>query len=107
MAKWTTQLSHCNWYNFAYDINFNESTVGLWVSNGSEPLRQVIYPTNVTTYNATTYTDSSDWHIGQLRLPNNGLFNPAPEDWYWSGIYVEAPPITTSVAGPSSKYHKA
>ncbi|OXV07050.1 hypothetical protein Egran_05184 [Elaphomyces granulatus] len=98
VAKWTIQLNPCSWYNFAYNVNFNESTVGLWASNGSEPLREVIWPMN-----ATTSTDSADWHIGQLRLPNNGLFNPAPEDWYWSGVYVETAPITESVAGPVSE----
>lgn len=40
-TKWSTQLQADNWYNFAYDIDFDTQTVGLWASNGSDPLTQV------------------------------------------------------------------
>lgn len=39
-------------------------------------------------------------HIGELRLPNGGTDADA-EDWYWSGIFIEEGPITTSIAGPN------
>ncbi|KAF8510881.1 hypothetical protein BU17DRAFT_77622 [Hysterangium stoloniferum] len=97
VSQWSTTLKASNWYNFAYDIDFSTGTVGLWSSNGSEPLTQIVTPMS-----ATTFTDSADWHIGVLRLPKDGTIPATPEDWYWSGIYVEQAPITTSIAGPSS-----
>ncbi|KAJ7761532.1 hypothetical protein DFH07DRAFT_918236 [Mycena maculata] len=76
------------WFNFAYDINFSAGTVGLWASTGSDPLVQV-----VEAVPASTSTNSEDWHLGVLRLSNGGT----PEDWYFSGVYIESGPITTSV----------
>ncbi|KAI5122805.1 hypothetical protein M0805_000147 [Coniferiporia weirii] len=93
-TQWSTELQAGNWYNFAYDIDFSGGTVALWVSNGSAPLTQVVAPVS-----ASTSTNSEDWHIGQLRLPNGGS-DSAAEDWYWSGIYIESGSITTSIAGP-------
>ncbi|QKX64794.1 uncharacterized protein TRUGW13939_11970 [Talaromyces rugulosus] len=93
-TQWSTQLTAGNWYNFAYDIDFDAQTVGLWASNGSEPLTQQVAPIA-----ASTSTNSQDWHIGQLRLPNGGSDADA-EDWFWSGIWIEEAPLTTSVAGP-------
>ncbi|KAJ5511364.1 hypothetical protein LT330_009673 [Penicillium expansum] len=93
VPHWETELKPGNWYNFAYDIDFDAKTVGLWASNNCGKLTQV-----VSAVNASTSTDSADWHIGELRLPNGGL-NAAPEDWYWSGIFVEKAPITASIAG--------
>ncbi|RPB23453.1 hypothetical protein L211DRAFT_849720 [Terfezia boudieri ATCC MYA-4762] len=31
------------------------------------------------------------WHLGVLRLPNrsSGTSDPAAEDWYFSGVYIE------------------
>ncbi|TDL22203.1 hypothetical protein BD410DRAFT_821374 [Rickenella mellea] len=94
VTQWSTQLKAGNWYNFAYDIDFSGGTIGLWASSGSAPLTQV-----VAGVKGSPSTNSADWHIGQLRLPNGGT-NAAPEDWYWSGIFVEQAPITTSIAGP-------
>jgi len=94
VTQWSTPLVPGTWYNFAYDINFSASTVGLWQSTGSAPLTQVIQ-----NLSASTSTNSADWHIGQLRLPN-GDTSTAAEDWYWSGIYIESGSITTSIAGP-------
>ncbi|KAF8577697.1 carbohydrate-binding module family 1 protein [Ramaria rubella] len=95
VTQWDTLLTPGNWYNFAYDIDFSAGTIGLWGSNGSAPLTEIIAPVS-----ASPSTNSADWHIGVLRLPNGGT-DAAPEDWYWSGIYVEQAPITTSVAGPN------
>ncbi|KIJ48066.1 carbohydrate-binding module family 1 protein [Sphaerobolus stellatus SS14] len=93
--QWNTTLSPSTWYNFAYDIDFSAKTVGLWMSTGSNPLVQTIAPRS-----ASPSTNSADFHIGVLRLPNGGT-SAAAEDFYWSGIYVEQAPITTSVAGPN------
>ncbi|KAF7713084.1 Glycoside Hydrolase Family 131 protein [Penicillium ucsense] len=95
-TKWSTDLEASQWYNFAYDIDFDGQTVGLWASNGSAPLTEV-----VTGVKASTSTNSADWHVGQLRLPNGGTDAQA-EDWFWSGVYIEKGPITTSIAGPSA-----
>jgi hypothetical protein len=96
-SHWATELEAGTWYNFAYDINFDAQTVGLWASNGSHPLTQV-----VSGVSASTSTNSADWHIGELRLDNGGS-DSAAEDWFWSGIFVEKAPITDSIAGPGAK----
>lgn len=95
VTHWSVQLQPGNWYNFAYDIDFGAGTVGLWASNNSSPLTQVVTPVS-----ASPSTNSADWHIGVLRLPNGGT-SAAAEDYFWSGIYVEQAPITTSIAGPN------
>lgn len=92
-SHWATELEAGTWYNFAYDIDFDAQTVGLWASNGSHPLTQV-----VSSISASTSTNSADWHIGELRLDNGGL-NSTAEDWFWSGIFVEKAPITAAIAG--------
>lgn len=56
VRQWTTQLEPNNWYNFAYDIDFTGGTLGLWASNGSAPLTQV-----VATMSASCSTNSADW----------------------------------------------
>ncbi|KAH3241512.1 hypothetical protein KXW57_005149 [Aspergillus fumigatus] len=96
-THWSIQLEPGNWYNFAYDIDFASQKVGLWASNGSDPLTEVVSPVS-----ASTSTNSADWHVGQLRLPNGGASNDAPEDWFWSGIYVEQAPITSPASSSSS-----
>lgn len=99
----TPGTSHfvCHWdstepkirYNFAYDIDFSASTVGLWASTGSDPLVKV--QSNIA---ASTSTNSEDWHLGVLRL----LEDSAVEHYYFSGVYIEQAPITTSVGTGSS-----
>jgi hypothetical protein len=96
VTQWNTTLTPGTWYNFAYDIDFSGATVGLWFSTGSAALTQIM--PNIA---ASPSTNSEDWHIGVLRLPNGGT-NAAPEDWFWSGIFVEQAPITTSIAGPNA-----
>ncbi|KLO05846.1 hypothetical protein SCHPADRAFT_946581 [Schizopora paradoxa] len=93
-TQWSTQLVANNWYNFAYDIDFSGGTCGLWASNGSAPLVQI-----KSGISCSPSSNSADWHVGELRLPNGGT-NAAAEDWYWSGVFVEQAPITTSIAGP-------
>ncbi|KAF7133804.1 hypothetical protein CNMCM5793_005216 [Aspergillus hiratsukae] len=96
-THWSVQLEPGNWYNFAYDIDFASQKVGLWASNGSEPLTQVVSPVG-----ASTSSNSADWHVGQLRLPNGGASNDAAEDWFWSGIYIEEAPITKEIGSGGS-----
>ncbi|KAI2709107.1 CAZyme family GH131 [Penicillium roqueforti] len=95
VSHWETDLKAGQWYNFAYDIDFDAKTVGLWASDGSDDLTQV-----VSAVSASTSTNSADWHVGELRLDNGGL-DAAAEDWFWSGIFVEEAPITSSIAGPA------
>jgi hypothetical protein len=92
-TKWATQLVPGTWYNFAYDIDFDAKTIGLWASTGAGALKKV-----VENIGANTFTDSQDWHVGELRL-DNGANAPA-EDWFWSGVYIESGEVTTDVAGP-------
>ncbi|KAG9043271.1 hypothetical protein FS837_009816 [Tulasnella sp. UAMH 9824] len=68
------------WYNFAFDIDFTGSTVGLWVSTGSNQLQRVF-----AQIPATTYSNSADWHLGVLAFDQG----TAREDWYFAGVYVE------------------
>ncbi|VDC00687.1 unnamed protein product [Peniophora sp. CBMAI 1063] len=88
VPQWGVPWDADTWYNFAYDIDFSGSTVGLWASTGSDPLVKV-HP-NI---GASTSTNSEDWHLGVLRL----LMDSAVEHYYFSGVYIEQAPITTSV----------
>jgi len=94
-TQWSTQLVPGTWYNFAYDIDFSAGTCGLWTSTGASDLAQV-----KSGISCSPSTNSADWHIGMLRLPNGGT-STAAEDFYWSGIFVESGSITTSVTGPT------
>ncbi|KAJ5753571.1 uncharacterized protein N7511_007724 [Penicillium nucicola] len=95
-TQWSVQLEAGNWYNFAYDIDFDAKTVGLWASNGSDVLTEVVKPVT-----ASTSTNSADWHVGVLRLPGS-TSDDTEEDWYWSGVYIEEAPITTNIGSGSS-----
>ncbi|EIN05271.1 hypothetical protein PUNSTDRAFT_75168 [Punctularia strigosozonata HHB-11173 SS5] len=95
-TQWSQPLVPNVWMNFAYDIDFSAGTVALWYSEGSDPLTQVHAPVSTS-----PSTNSADWHIGVLRLPNGGT-SAAAEDYYWSGIYVESGSLTTSPAGPNA-----
>ncbi|KAL0632611.1 hypothetical protein Q9L58_008501 [Maublancomyces gigas] len=93
-SKWNVDWVPDVWHNFAYDINFSSGTVTLWHSTGSAALTQVAGP-----FSASTSTNSADWHLGVLRLPNRsgGTNAQGAEDWYYSGVYVESGTINTSV----------
>jgi hypothetical protein len=90
VTQWSTPLVAGTWYNFAYDIDFSAGKVGLWASQGSAPLTQVVAPVS-----ASASSNGADWHVGVLRLPNGGT-NAAAEDFFWSGLYIENGSITTS-----------
>ncbi|KAG8935101.1 hypothetical protein FRC02_008673 [Tulasnella sp. 418] len=86
--KWSTSFDANTYYNFAYDIDFASSKVGLYFSTGSNPLQQVVAPQS-----ASTSTNSADWHLGVLAFASGSVV----EDWYFSGVYVEQGPITTAI----------
>ena len=77
-----------SYLTYDFTSQFSSSTVGLWASTGSAPLTKVVQ--NIA---ASTSTNSADWHLGVLRI----VTNQTPEDWYFSGVYVENGPVTTSV----------
>ncbi|KAF4577335.1 hypothetical protein EYR40_009307 [Pleurotus pulmonarius] len=93
VGKWSTPWTADTWFNFAYDIDFSANTVGLWASTGSSPLTKVVQ--NVA---ASTSTNSADWHLGVLRI----VTQPGTTDLFFSGVYVESGPITTSVGSGTS-----
>ncbi|EKM51820.1 carbohydrate-binding module family 1 protein [Phanerochaete carnosa HHB-10118-sp] len=90
---WSAPFTAGTWFNFAYDIDFDAGTVGLWASTGSDPLTKVV--DNIAT---STSTNSEDFHVGILRLVNG----PGQEDYYVSGVYVESGPITTAIGDGSA-----
>jgi hypothetical protein len=45
---------------------------------------------------ASTESNGADWHLGVLRLTNDGK----TEDWNFSGVYIESGDITTSIVSP-------
>ncbi|KAI0662701.1 hypothetical protein C8Q70DRAFT_576666 [Cubamyces menziesii] len=83
---WSVQPVKGTWYNFILETG---SPGGLWVSTGSNALQKVY--TGSLNGNGGT-----DWHIGALRLPLNGVTQQITEtDLYYSGIYVEDSGPTT------------
>ncbi|KAI0322352.1 carbohydrate-binding module family 1 protein [Amylostereum chailletii] len=91
--KWGVSWEAGTWYNFAYDIDFSASTVGLWASTGSAPLVKV-----VDNISASTSTNSEDWHLGVLRIVSDSV----AENFYFSGVYIENGPITTTIGSGSA-----
>lgn len=73
--------------------NFPNS-VGFWHSEGGEPLKQVVAPVS-----ASASSNGQDWHLGVLELPRSG-YPDTTEDFYFSGVYIESGPITTTIGGP-------
>ncbi|KAL9111099.1 MAG: hypothetical protein Q9227_004361 [Pyrenula ochraceoflavens] len=99
-SQWNTSFDAGVWHNMAYEIDFDAGTVGFWHSTGADDLVQTIAPMT-----ASTSSNGADWHLGVLRLAPSGSGVAAdadngPEDWLFSGIYVESGDVTTSVAGP-------
>jgi len=93
-SKWATNFTADVWHNIAYGITFG-SSVSFYHSTGSDPLALTAGP--VTTSGTS---NGEDWHLGVLRLPRSGYTDNAPEDWYFSGVYIESGPVTTSITGP-------
>jgi len=88
-VKWAPEV----WHNIAYEIDFSAGSVSFWHSTGSDPLKLTAGPVKTS-----TSSNGADWHLGVLRLPRDGAGTSA-EDFYFSGVYVESSPVTTSVKG--------
>ncbi|KAJ4408443.1 hypothetical protein N0V85_004229 [Neurospora sp. IMI 360204] len=93
-SGWKTEWRAGVWHNVAYEIDFSANKVGFWHSEGGEPLKQVVAPVSVS-----TSSNGADWHLGVLELPRNG-YSDTTEDFYFSGVYIETGPITTTIGGP-------
>ncbi|KAF2670882.1 hypothetical protein BT63DRAFT_453250 [Microthyrium microscopicum] len=93
--QWSAQWEPEVWHNIAYEIDFDGKSVTYWHSTGADALNKTAGPVK-----ASANSDGKDWHLGVLRLPKGN--DASPEDWYFSGVYVESGPITTSVSGPSA-----
>lgn len=97
-SQWNATLEAGVWHNFAYEIDFDASTVGFWHSTGSDELTQAVEPVK-----ASVSSNGADWHVGVLELARDG-YEDATEDLYFSGVYIESGDLTTgfSSAGSSS-----
>lgn len=117
-SHWKTEWTADVWHNVAYEIvsdyfpgapvmsgpakvtanivtqDFGANTVGFWHSEGADDLKQVVAPVSTS-----TSSNGQDWHLGVLELPRSG-YSDSNEDFYFSGVYIETGPITTSVSGP-------
>ncbi|KAF8747299.1 Carbohydrate-binding module family 1 protein [Rhizoctonia solani] len=82
--KWSTPFVADTWFNFAYDIDFDAKTVGLWASTGGAPLTKVVQ--NIA---ANTFTVSVKENWSQNGTPKRG-------------VYIESGPITTAIGSGSS-----
>ncbi|KKY33057.1 putative carbohydrate-binding module family 1 protein [Diaporthe ampelina] len=97
-SQWNTTLEAGVWHNFAYEIDFDASTVGFWHSTGSDALTQAVAPVK-----ASVSSNGADWHVGVLELARDG-YEDTTEDLFFSGVYIESGDLTTgfSSAGSSS-----
>jgi hypothetical protein len=69
------------WNNFAFDINYDSKTVGLWWSRNSDSLSNVL-PSR------SSRTELSDFHVGILRLPLNGVQDQTKTSVTYSNIAI-------------------
>jgi hypothetical protein len=90
-SQWDAELVAGDWHNVAYGIDFSAGTVEFYHSTGSDALKKIAGPVA-----ASTDSNGADWHLGVLRLTNDG----STEDWNFSGVYIESGDITTSVVSP-------
>ncbi|KAF9016992.1 hypothetical protein BDZ89DRAFT_389698 [Hymenopellis radicata] len=97
-SQYSVSFDAGTWYNFAYEIDFDGSTVGLWASTDGAGLTKVVE--NVS---ASTSTNSADFHVGVLRLNVQDVV----EDFYLSGVYIENGDITTSIGSGSDSASSA
>ncbi|OJI90929.1 hypothetical protein ASPTUDRAFT_186716 [Aspergillus tubingensis CBS 134.48] len=91
-THYSVELETGKWYNFAYDIDFDNQKVGLWASNGSDALTEVVSPVS-----ASASSNGADFHVGVLSLTGDGT-----EDWFWSGVYIEKGDLTKTIGDGSS-----
>ncbi|KAF2765705.1 hypothetical protein EJ03DRAFT_299585 [Teratosphaeria nubilosa] len=101
-SKWSHSFEAGAWQNFAYDIDFAAGSVALWHSVFEHDLTLTVPAVPVN-----AYSDGADWHVGVLRVPlseagkSDGEADEiSPEDWHFSGVYIESGVLTTSISGP-------
>jgi len=80
-SRWSANFTANTWFNFALQVDYSGGKVALWQSTGSDALKQVVPLTS-------TSVSASDWHIGALRLPENGNQNNNVEWLYYSSLYI-------------------
>lgn len=90
-SQWDAELTADTWHNVAYGIDFDAGEVEFYHSTGSDELEKLAGPVS-----ADTSSNGADWHLGVLRLTNDG----SAEDWHFSGVYIESGDLTTSVVSP-------
>lgn len=90
-SQWKAELTKDTWHNVAYGIDFDAGTVEFYHSTGADALEKTAGPIT-----ADTQSNGADWHLGVLRLTNDG----STEDWHFSGVYIESGDLTTSVVSP-------
>ena len=90
-SQWNAELTANTWHNVAYGIDFDAGTVEFYHSTGADALKKIAGPVK-----ASTQSNGADWHLGVLRLTNDG----SKEDWHFSGVYIESGDLTTSVVSP-------
>lgn len=90
-SQWDAELVAGDWHNVAYGIDFSAGTVEFYHSTGADDLEKIAGPVA-----ASTDSNGADWHLGVLRLTNDG----STEDWNFSGVYIESGDITTSIVSP-------
>lgn len=95
-SQWETAFEAGVWHNFAYEIDFDASTVGLWHSTGSDALTQAVEPVK-----ASVSSNGADWHVGVLELQGSGT-EDATEDLFYSGVYIESGDLTTAFSSAGS-----
>jgi len=78
---WSTAFTANVWQNFALQVDYGSGRVALYHSSGSDALKQVVPLTSSS-------TSKSDWHVGILRLPDNGNQDSNPEWIQYSSIYA-------------------
>jgi hypothetical protein len=91
VSKWDVELVADEWHNVAYEIDFDAGSVTFWHSTGSSALTKTAGP-----FATSASSNGADFHVGVLRLPGSSD-DAAPEDWFFSGVYMEKGELTTSV----------
>ncbi|CAG8949253.1 hypothetical protein HYFRA_00004878 [Hymenoscyphus fraxineus] len=94
---WNTTFQAREWHNIAYEVDYDEGTVGFWHSTGAEDLVLRVNPVLV---NKGVIPTRRNWHLGLRELTRNGFDEYNTTNLYYSGIYIENGTMTTTVSGP-------
>ncbi|CAG8982491.1 hypothetical protein HYALB_00002271 [Hymenoscyphus albidus] len=96
-TMWDTTFEAREWHNIAYEVDYDEGTVGFWHSTGADDLVLRVKPVLV---NKGVIPTRRNWHLGlrELTRENYNVYNTTMV--YYSGIYIENGTLTTTVSGP-------